>query len=130
MVKKILLVLPFFLVVFYGCYRDVSTPPVVWLERGSGAVNEDTTLPQNHVFNVIVVAAKTGPDGYLKQAYFYKSVNNQPDTVLYEMRFAYTYFKQQYTFVTGDSGNIERYVFKFLNQSGQSASDTLTILIK
>lgn len=114
----------------YGCNKEVSTPPVITFSNTTGLVFKDTVLQAKDTFSIQVNSSKTGPEGFLENGYIYKSTNGGADSTLYTMKFAYVHFSQKYSFAAGDSGNTERYTFKFVNESGLSSSASILLTIE
>jgi hypothetical protein len=113
-----------------SCKVKESNPPVVQLNALTGFVYEDTTLVHGTTFGIWVYAYRDGVNDLLESGKISRSINSGPDSTLQSMTIVTSQFSQIYSYIAGDSGNVERYIFTFANQNGVADSATVTIIDK
>ena len=112
---------------FASCGEEKNTPPVIAIHSSTGYISADDTLTHGTVFNVWLTASKTGTEGMLNSCSISKRVNGGADSVIQQMNFIYQSLSQTYSYIAGDSGNIERYTFTVGELDGGKSSVSLTI---
>jgi hypothetical protein len=115
------------LVYISSCEKGGTSIPTIAFNTANVYVSADTILYRDTVFNIGIIASKTGPEGYLTSAKITRSVNGGADSTLLDMRFIQQYFIQYYSFRAPDSGVTHRYTATVGNQNEQTNSIHLTV---
>jgi hypothetical protein len=111
-----------------SCGKEDSKPPTISFAIDSVLyISRDTALLRESVFNVGIVAAKTGLEGMLSGMTVSFSRSGSGDSIIQQMSFVKQAFFQFYSYQAPDSGVSDRYTFTVFERDGLSNSVSLTV---
>lgn len=117
-----------FLLAVSSCDTGGDHHPYVgfWVDGAITFDAQQANLPRDTVFNISVNASQPGGDGLLRSFKISISTNGSADSTILQADFYTKNFDQTYSYIAGDSGDIQLFTFTAGNDEGLFRSITFT----